>query len=490
MNSAPKPSTAFAHRVRFLSVVRVLLVPLFLVSALGILPNSASAQTGRDMGYGFCTKHKLNYKGSDCPSCANSSSGSSSTPYQGPNIWNMLRERKEKARQQKLTEAWNANHEGIEFAKKEDWSNAIARYEASLRKNPDDDTVRKNLTHAKARFANSRGQNAYNKSDWTTAIACFKEALAVNPYPDNVSVYQGNLDLAQTALQNEQAHQADKVAAAGMQQAISNFAKDLNSATVASGGLDFDGRNSGKPAGGGGLDFISPVPPPGSTKPTGLEFGDPMVVDARDVPSGLPKTVAESIPATPAGNRIRKGFQAIVDHDWHAALLWFQDAYNREPGDPGLQRLIDLAQFTLDPQTKKAAPPVDPDQPKSAPALNPASNPPDPRADWNPNLIPMTRNNSVARSVASQMAAESRVNEVYAELRKKYGSDIPSGVRLSSETNLKMHQARTGEGLSPEKRRAQLEEALTEYLKTHKTYDLRPVGGSTAAEEVILGGKG
>ena len=74
---------------------------------------------------------------------------------------------------------------------------------------------------------------------------------------------------------------------------------------------------------------------------------DPMVVDARHVPSGLPKSIAAEIPETPAGDRVRKGFEAIMDHDWNAAHAWFQDALNHDPGNAGIQRLVDLADYTL-----------------------------------------------------------------------------------------------------------------------------------------------
>jgi len=75
---------------------------------------------------------------------------------------------------------------------------------------------------------------------------------------------------------------------------------------------------------------------------------DPMVVDARNVPTGLPKSVEAEIPDTPAGNSVRKGFEAILDHNWKVALVWFQDALNHDPGNAGIQRLIDLAQFTME----------------------------------------------------------------------------------------------------------------------------------------------
>ena len=74
---------------------------------------------------------------------------------------------------------------------------------------------------------------------------------------------------------------------------------------------------------------------------------DTPVVDARNVPTGLPKSVEDSIPHTPAGDRVRKGFEAIQTHDWKVALAWFEDALNHDPGNGGIQRLIDLAEYTM-----------------------------------------------------------------------------------------------------------------------------------------------
>lgn len=84
---------------------------------------------------------------------------------------------------------------------------------------------------------------------------------------------------------------------------------------------------------------------------------DPMVVDTRNVPSGLPKSVDDAIPHTPAGNRVRKGFQAVMDHDWKVALAWFKDAHNQEPSDAGILRLIDLAEYTMQ-NRKQPRPPA------------------------------------------------------------------------------------------------------------------------------------
>jgi tetratricopeptide (TPR) repeat protein len=293
------------------------------------------------------------------------------TPYNGPNLWQILRERKEKKiEQQRLQlaqEAWNANHEGVEFAKKEDWANAIAAYEESLRKNADDDIVKKNLAQAKARFANYRGTNAYHKGDWATAIAFFKEALAVNPYPENTSVYQDNLNLAEASLQNEQHQKADKVAAAGMQAAIQNFTQTLRAPpkvpTLTAGGLDFDGGSSGTAP--GGLDFISGPPTPAPAIPVPGDLRDaptapPVPARGYGPPSAVGRAIDGVFADAPEGvaDRVRKGFQAVATRDWKVAIAWFEDALNRDPGNPALQGLLEAArsnaQRPTDPEREDA----------------------------------------------------------------------------------------------------------------------------------------
>jgi hypothetical protein len=79
---------------------------------------------------------------------------------------------------------------------------------------------------------------------------------------------------------------------------------------------------------------------------------DPMVVDAANVPSGLPKSIDDAIVSGYSGaapgvsDRVRKGFQAIADHDWKVARAWFQDALNHDPKNGGLKRLTELAEYT------------------------------------------------------------------------------------------------------------------------------------------------
>jgi len=80
---------------------------------------------------------------------------------------------------------------------------------------------------------------------------------------------------------------------------------------------------------------------------------DPKVVNGCNVPSGLGKKIDSAIAAqydkAPQGvsDRVRKGFQAILVHDWAVAKAWFQDALLRDKDNPGLKRLIDLSEYSL-----------------------------------------------------------------------------------------------------------------------------------------------
>src|ERR1041385_5496198 len=99
------------------------------------------------------------------------------------------------------------------------------------------------------------------------------EALFGNPEEGATRQAEDDAELQQQA---EIQHQ-NRIAANNMQQAIQNFAQTLNAAP-SSGGLDFDGGNTGAPPSGGnsgGLEFTSAVSTPNQTRPaTALQFGD------------------------------------------------------------------------------------------------------------------------------------------------------------------------------------------------------------------------
>lgn len=87
---------------------------------------------------------------------------------------------------------------------------------------------------------------------------------------------------------------------------------------------------------------------------------DTSVVDARNVPSGLPKAldnaIASAYSAAPPGvsDRVRKGFQAVMVRDWKVAKAWFQDALNRDPNNAGLKRLVALTDSSQQPNQQPA----------------------------------------------------------------------------------------------------------------------------------------
>lgn len=75
---------------------------------------------------------------------------------------------------------------------------------------------------------------------------------------------------------------------------------------------------------------------------------DPSVVDAR-VPRDGAHLIAlvPELERSPAADRITKGFQAVIHHNWPAALGWWQDALRRDPTNAALQRSVDLAQWMV-----------------------------------------------------------------------------------------------------------------------------------------------
>ncbi len=199
------------------------------------------------------------------------------------------------------------NDEGNRFYKNGEWANAVAAYEKATKKLPDDSVIRQNLANA-------------------------REALAI----------------AETEQQNQQAElrnqQQAKASAERMHQSIQSLAQSFNVAPP----------DNVAPAT-GGLDFIAAIATP-ACPPS----GDPMVVDACNVPSGLPKSWDDAIAGAyrdaPPGvsDRVRKGFQAVADRDWKVAKAWFQDALNRDPDNASLKRLVALAGTTHEPNRQVA----------------------------------------------------------------------------------------------------------------------------------------
>jgi hypothetical protein len=119
--------------------------------------------------------------------------------------------------------------------------------------------------------------------------------------------------------------------------------KRLNGSSNQSFGLtvspDFDGLKNGQ-TNTYGLNSSSTTP-----------SNDPMVVDARNVPSGLAKDVERSIDHvykdSPLGvsARVKKAFQSVQVKDWVVAKVWFQEALKLDPNDKKLQTFIELCDY-------------------------------------------------------------------------------------------------------------------------------------------------
>lgn len=216
---------------------------------------------------------------------------------------------------------------------------------------------------AEAYAANERGVQLYKNKEWAKAVTAFEEA--VNKSPDDITIRR-NLDNAQAALRDQEieleGQRQAKASAARMQQSIQGLAQSFTVAPAAGGasgiaaGLDFDGRdapNSPAPpniaANSGGLAFSTSIAP---AAPAAALSPDVRVVDARKVPSGLPRATENAIAVAyanaPAGvsDRVRKGFQAVMTSDWNVAKAWFQDALKLDPDNAALKRLATLTDAT------------------------------------------------------------------------------------------------------------------------------------------------
>lgn len=193
---------------------------------------------------------------------------------------------------------------------------------------PSPEEIARRQRIAASREYNDQGVAAYSRGDWAEAVRLQQLALDNDP---GDAVIADNLSKARARLQEQNDSKATSARIHALMEGYSATVTPINSTS----GLEFD-RGSGVP---------QPAVNEG-TKSQSLEFGDPTVVDARNIPSGLPKAIEAEIPSTPAGDRVRKGFQAIAGHDWKLAIAWFGDALNHDPKNAGIARLLDLARFT------------------------------------------------------------------------------------------------------------------------------------------------
>jgi tetratricopeptide (TPR) repeat protein len=329
-----------------------------------------------------------------------------------------------------------------------------------------------------------QGNAALERGDTAGALALFQRALATDP---NSLSDEGKKRVANLAAQLN--------AAGSIQRAFDNFAQTLRPVSGSS-----------------ELDFMA---------------GNIAVVDARDVPSGLPKSIDDAIPHTPTGERVRKGFQAVADSDWLVAKAWFEDALNHEPGNPGLKRLVELARFTLEYRlptpaaTEKISSSASTD-PVARPDLGPktpevaAGEGVDDHAPAKPPVLSpeahaalVTRAEAAreaynqksgehdflirlaARSMAERARSEAAFRRYNEEHGTPFGPHRPDQQPSMFDRMKAQRSAVRGEGYSKAELDAQFQQSLLDFYIEHdgqKPVD--SVGGSTVVDDISLGGKG
>lgn len=188
----------------------------------------------------------------------------------------------------------------------------------------------------KAHALDEKGLDAFNAGDYADAEKLFMEAAEAAPDDGTRAQYIAS---ARDRLKLKQESDARRDA---IVQRLDHLSSDLSASKTTPTASGFSGAPAATELG-----FMDPN---ATSKDSNL---DAATVDARKVPTGLPKDVDEAITSgysgAPVGvsDRVRKGFQAVAAHDWKAARAWFQDALNHDPNNVGLKRLTELAEFTL-----------------------------------------------------------------------------------------------------------------------------------------------
>lgn len=217
----------------------------------------------------------------------------------------------EVARQQRHASTLALNNQGCDAYAKRNWAAAAADFQQALASEPNDQTFHNNLANAYT----CQAVEARDNGDYETAITFLQKAIAQNP--DNAASLQSQVAAIRQRLQNRE---QDKAISANMQRGLDTLVQNLTATPPSS--------------------ILQPVEPP--------------VVDARNVPSDLPRSVENAIDAAyrnaPAGviDRVRKGFQAVMNQDWKVAKAFFQEALNRDLDNAGLKSLVTAADSSLD----------------------------------------------------------------------------------------------------------------------------------------------
>lgn len=184
---------------------------------------------------------------------------------------------------------------------------------------------------ARARALNEQGVSAWKAENYTQAADLFSQALQLTP---GDSVIANNLRLAREqkeAMEQRNQRQAEQNQA--LRRSMDRLAAVMGDVQKVESvpGLDFAGSKK--------LAASDPVT-------------DSNVVDARidamhlQAASDYRQALGIKDPAV--GERMRKGLDAVANGDWPVALAWWQDALQRDPTNPAIQRSVDLAKYTIE----------------------------------------------------------------------------------------------------------------------------------------------
>jgi tetratricopeptide (TPR) repeat protein len=188
-----------------------------------------------------------------------------------------------------------------------------------------------------------QGNDAYNRNDYEMAIQYFQDALdkiPVDSSPDDSSLR----DTIQTYIQK-----AKDAIAAKKQREQAAFDKSKQEGLSQLRGL---AQGGGFDSGTGlkGLDSTDSGLKGLGDNSSGLKTlpdvnTDPMVVDARNVPSGLNKETTawlnglSTVPGV--ADRLRKGWEAYKGNDLDVSTAWLDDALNHDPNNQNLKYVVD-----------------------------------------------------------------------------------------------------------------------------------------------------
>ena len=197
----------------------------------------------------------------------------------------------------------------------------------------------------------------FDKGEYESAIQHFERALEF--WPDNTFIQQ-NLAAAKDKLAVKK--QREKEAA----EAKAKFERDKADSLSSLKGLGDDAGSRLKLKGlddSGAFGQLKGLKDASDRGGPGLKGLDDTlasnVVDARNVPSDLPKEWQDLPAQAPGGaavrDRVRKCLQAAALHDWHVAYAWLQDAQNQEPGNNELQKFLADLHSTFQKEEKKVA---------------------------------------------------------------------------------------------------------------------------------------